>query len=190
MSKLITGDKLVKAIADLEVSANKIAERIHLIACSVAADVAKTGNVTNLNAFMKATEKIGKRSVMRWLAKHAPVKLNAAKDGFILNETKVQKFEAEGYDAVEKRLLEGPTHVSEAPKSDTNPFIFDLDNALIALHSRAVEASKKASEPGSTVVIDTDRLTKLSEMVAGIKRKSYPKAKLTAASATANQVAA
>ena len=164
-AKLLASDKLASAIAKLAIDATKMAEHVHMLAASVCLDAVKTGNVTNLNALTEATKKISKRAVMRWLQKHGPVKLNDAKDAFVLNETRVEKAKAEGFDAYGTRLLEGPNYADEQTPADTNPFKdFDLDARILALLKQAEEIDGN-SDRKAHAEVNTERLSKLRDWV-------------------------
>lgn len=170
MDKLLSGKELKLAIGTLKKDAKGWVARIEHLAQSACVEAAKSGNCTAINMLADATKDIGSRAVMRWLEKHGPVKWDKDADEFVMSEKKYQKAHAD-VPAYTAEIAKAEGYAKAAKPSDSNPFTFDLDNAIRGLLKRSENAKARATEEGASVTINEATFAKLVELAISLPVK-------------------
>lgn len=173
MDKLLSGKELKLAIGTLKKDAKTWVARIEHLAQSCCVEAAKSGNCTAINMLADATKDIGSRAVMRWLEKHGPVKWDKDADEFVMSEKKYEKAHAD-VPAYAAEIAKAEGYAKAAKPSDSNPFTFDLNDAIRSLVTRTNTAKAKASEDGATVTVDETVFAKLVELANSLPVKVKP----------------
>lgn len=170
MDKLLSGKELKIAIGTLKKDAKGWVARIEHLAQSACVEAAKSGNCTAINLLADATKDIGSRAVMRWLEKHGPVKWDKDEDAFVMSDKKYEKAHAD-VAAYTAEIAKADSYAKAAKPSDSNPFMFDLNDAIHGLVKRTEGAKAKATEEGATVSIDEATYAKLIELASSLPVK-------------------